>query len=225
MLPPSACEKDAGAVTFPISNESLNVTSTGEVMKTNRIEPNSKPTETPPPSRCVAGISKTEYLQQGMLRSFSIAAAIVIVSVLAFHKTQAAEGDLDFKGNGGKAPWEKTAGPPGLEVNVIYKTNNIVYAGTDTQGVYKSTDNGLNWIAANSGIERTSVNDMIASGGNLLVAASSRSSACPSSNNVFKSTDNGVTWSPTSGLSGQIVPFICDKGQLCLRGFLGQFRL
>lgn len=110
------------------------------------------------------------------------------------------------------APWEKTAGPPGLTVHVIYKTNNIVYAGTETQGVYKSTDNGLNWIAANGGIELTAVNDLIASGGNLLVAASSRSSACPSSNNVFKSTDNGVTWSATSGLSGQIVQSFAIKG-------------
>ena len=63
------------------------------------------------------------------------------------------------------APWEKTAGPPGLTVHVIYKTNNIVYAGTETQGVYKSTDNGLNWIAANGGIELTAVNDMTMSAG------------------------------------------------------------
>jgi photosystem II stability/assembly factor-like uncharacterized protein len=100
------------------------------------------------------------------------------------------------------APWEKTAGPPGLTVNVIYKTNNIVYAGTDTQGIYKSTDNGLTWIAANSGIERASVKDIIASGGNLLAALSS---TCSSFNNVFKSTNNGTTWSPTSGLAGKIV--------------------
>ena len=63
----------------------------------------------------------------------------------------------------------KTAGPPGLRVNVIYKANNIVYAGTETQGVYKSNDNGLSWIAANSGIERTSISDIIVSGGNLLI--------------------------------------------------------
>jgi photosystem II stability/assembly factor-like uncharacterized protein len=100
------------------------------------------------------------------------------------------------------APWEKTAGPPGLTVKVIYKTNNIVYAGTDTQGIYKSTDNGLSWVAANAGIERTSINDMIVSGGNLLAAVSS---GCPSLLNVFKSTDNGETWSGTTGLAGKVV--------------------
>jgi photosystem II stability/assembly factor-like uncharacterized protein len=179
-------------------------------MKTNRTEPNGKSTETPRPSRCVASLSKTEYLQQGMLRSFSLAAAIVLASLLAFHSTQAAGGDLSPKvGTGGKAPWEKTVGPTGLTVNVIYKTNNIVYAGTDTQGVYKSTDNGLNWIAANNGIERTSIKDMIASGGNLLAAVVSRGGCLL---NIYKSTDGGATWSGTTGLSEFVVISFALKG-------------
>ena len=99
-----------------------------------------------------------------------------------------------------------------MEVTVIYETNNILYAGTATQGVYKSTDNGLNWVAANSGIELTEVHDLIASGGNLLAATSSKSFICPGANNVFKSTDNGGTWSPTSGLSAQIVNSFAIKG-------------
>jgi photosystem II stability/assembly factor-like uncharacterized protein len=119
----------------------------------------------------------------------------------------------------GEGPWERTAGPPGLEVEVIYEANNIVYAGTATQGVYKSTDNGLSWVAANSGLELIKVHDLIASGGNLLVAASSRSFMCPSSNNVFKSTDNGITWSTTSGLSGQIVDSFAIKGSFVYAGF------
>ncbi len=112
----------------------------------------------------------------------------------------------------GEALWEKTAGPPGLQVTVIYKANNIVYAGTATQGVYKSTDDGMSWVAANSGIELTQVHDLIAAGGNLLAATSSKSFICPGANNVFKSTDNGNTWSPTSGLSSQIVNSFALKG-------------
>jgi photosystem II stability/assembly factor-like uncharacterized protein len=116
------------------------------------------------------------------------------------------------------APWEKTAGPPGLTVKVIYRANNIVYAGTDTQGVYKSTDDGLTWRAANSGIERASVNDIISSDANLLVATASRANECPSLNNVFKSTDNGTTWSPTSGLSGKIVRSFAIKNNSIYAG-------
>ena len=79
--------------------------------------------------------------------------------------------------NGATAPWEKTAGPPGIQTNVIFEANNIVYAGTETQGVYKSTDNGLSWVPANAGIERASISDIIASGPNLLAAAKSSCSS------------------------------------------------
>ena len=76
---------------------------------------------------------KAGYVRQGALRGISIAAAIVIISALAFYKTGAAEGNLNPKsGDGGKPAWEKTAGPPGLQVNVIYEVNNTVYAGTET---------------------------------------------------------------------------------------------
>src|SRR5205807_958463 len=100
-------------------------------------------------------------------------------------------------------------GPPGLNVSVIYKANSVVYAGTDTQGIYKSTDDGLNWVAANNGIERTAVRDISASGPNVLAATSS---GCPGFNNVFKSTDNGTSWSPTSGLDDKIVEAFAIKG-------------
>src|SRR6266536_1089293 len=111
--------------------------------------------------------------------------------------------------NAQHAPFEKTAGPPGLTVTVIYKANNVVYAGTQTQGIYKSTDNGSNWVAANNGIDRARISDIIASGGNVLAAASS---SCSIFNNVFKSTDNGASWSPTSGLGGKIVEAFAIKG-------------
>jgi len=107
------------------------------------------------------------------------------------------------------APFEKTAGPPGLTVTVIYKANNVVYAGTQIQGIYKSTDNGSNWIAANNGIDRARISDIIASGPNVLAATSS---GCPGFNNVFKSTDNGTSWSPTSGLDDKIVEAFAIKG-------------
>lgn len=119
----------------------------------------------------------------------------------------------------GEEPWEKTKGPPGLSVTVIYKSNGTVFAGTATQGVYKSIDDGITWVAANTGIELTQVHDLIASGGNLLAATSSKSFICPAANNVFKSTDNGNTWTPTSGLSAQIVNSFALKGSFVYAGF------
>jgi photosystem II stability/assembly factor-like uncharacterized protein len=147
---------------------------------------------------------------RGPLQHLSIAAVIVVATTFASHKAQAVSGGRDPKSDGGvQAPWEKTAGPPGLTVNVIYKTNNIVYAGTDTQGVYKSVDNGLTWVAANKGIERTSIKDMIASGGNLLASVAARGGCTL---NIFKSTDGGATWSATTGLSQNVVIAFAIKG-------------
>jgi photosystem II stability/assembly factor-like uncharacterized protein len=151
----------------------------------------------------VIGASKPGKSQRIRLLGLAIAAAIVILPVVALHKIPAATNSPGSKpGNGPTAPWEKTAGPPGVTTNVIFKANNIVYAGTEMQGVYKSTDNGLTWGPANAGIERTSVNDLIVSGPNLLAAVRGD---CPTSLNVFKSTDSGVTWAATAGLGGEIV--------------------
>ena len=175
----------------------------------NRFVIRRKATEMEPHSPCVASAIKRGRSQHRRLRGLTITAAILIVPILALHKIPAAADAPQHRfRNGATAPWEKTAGPTGIQTNVIFEANNIVYAGTETQGVYKSTDNGLNWVAANAGIERTSISDLIASGGNLLAAVSS---GCPGLLNVFKSTDNGQTWSGTTGLAGSVVKSFAFK--------------
>src|SRR5207249_7891331 len=142
--------------------------------------------------------------------AIAIAAAVLIAPILALHKTPAAARAPGYKSDdGATAPWEKTAGPPGITTNVIFEANNIIYAGTETQGVYKSTDNGLHWVPANVGIERASISDIIASGPNLLAAAKS---SCPIYLNIFKSTDNGATWTGTTGLTNNVVHAFAIKG-------------
>src|SRR5215211_1158729 len=142
--------------------------------------------------------------------AIALTTVVVIVPIVAFHKTPAAaRAPEDKSGNGATAPWEKTGGPPGIQTNVIFEANNIVYAGTETQGIYKSTDSGSSWVAANTGIERASISDIIASGSNLLVAATS---SCPIYLNIFKSTDNGATWSGTTGLNNKVVRSFAIKG-------------
>src|SRR5262245_65203531 len=168
----------------------------------NRLAIHHKATDMEPHSPYDASAIKDARSQHRFLRRLVIAAAIVIVPIFALHKTPAAASAPRSKsGNGATAPWEKTAGPPGVTTNVIFKANNIVYAGTETQGVYRSTDNGLSWVAANAGIERTSISDMIVSGANLLAAVKAD---CPTALNIFKSTDNGATWTGTTGLAGKI---------------------
>ena len=68
--------------------------------------------------------------------AIAFAAAILISLIVAIQKLPAAAGGSQGRsGNGAGALWEKTAGPLGLRTNAIFEASNIVYAGTETQGV------------------------------------------------------------------------------------------
>src|SRR5262249_38677452 len=135
-----------------------------------------------------AKASKSGKYRHNRWALLGIAAAILAsLGVVVPKAPMVASAARQHSVSGPMSPWEKTAGPPGIRINVVFEANNIVYAGTETQGVYKSTDNGSSWTPANTGIERASISDIIASGSNLLAAAKSE---CPTYLNVFKSTDN-----------------------------------
>lgn len=54
-------------------------------------------------------------------------------------------------GGGDTAIWQQTSGPVGAEtiyaLAIATANNNIVYAGTDKSGVFKTTDGGISWTA------------------------------------------------------------------------------
>jgi photosystem II stability/assembly factor-like uncharacterized protein len=79
-----------------------------------------------------------------------------------------------------------------------------LYAGTG-RGVFKSTDGGISWSAANSGITATSISDLAIDPQNpsTLYAATS--------GGLLKTTDGGTTWSAAnSGLTGGGSPLAID---------------
>ena len=84
------------------------------------------------------------------------------------------------------AQWIKTGGPQGSTVLCTYNAGGILFTGTDAQGIYKSTDNGNIWIAANTGIENKSVHSLLYDGS--YVYAGTLGSG------VYRSADMGVTW-------------------------------
>jgi photosystem II stability/assembly factor-like uncharacterized protein len=179
-------------------------------MNKNRLGSRRSNREVPPYPLCFGRARKGQNARRNRLGRLTLAAAILIVPILALRIAPAAADSPKHKSvSAATAPWNKTAGPPGITINVIFKTNNIVYAGTETQGVFRSTDNGSSWQAANAGIDRASISDLNFSGGNLLAAAKS---TCPTYNNVFKSTDNGATWTGTTGLQGKVVNTLALKG-------------
>lgn len=78
-------------------------------------------------------------------------------------------------------------------LNAMVMNNGILFAGTTGGGIYKSVDNGANWVYASSGLEVD--NDLynynyyitaMTANGNFVFAATV--------NGIFRSSDNGNSW-------------------------------
>ncbi len=93
--------------------------------------------------------------------------------------------------------WMRTNGPEGVAVRTLSNINGIIYAGTEVNGVYSSNDDGLTWIARNTGIENHGINSIISSQG--LVYAGTLGGG------VFRSSDNGQTWLASSNANNLFI--------------------
>ncbi|MFH0866226.1 MAG: hypothetical protein V1904_08520, partial [Bacteroidota bacterium] len=54
--------------------------------------------------------------------------------------------------NFSNAQWQQANGPYGGSVNCMAVKDTSLFAGTMRSGIYKSVDNGTNWIPANTGL-------------------------------------------------------------------------
>ncbi len=96
------------------------------------------------------------------------------------------------------AQWVQTNGPYGGTVLSFAITGVNLFAGTDSGGVFLSTNNGATWTAVNSGLTDTTVRSLAASGANLFAGTHA--------GGVFLSTNNGSSWTAVnSGLTNTAV--------------------
>ncbi len=86
---------------------------------------------------------------------------------------------ISVSDNGGTS-WKASA-PSLKDVNCILTISNQIFVGTDTSGVYRSTDNGTTWTPFNEGIQITRVWSLVACG-----------------NNIFAGTGNGIYRVPST---------------------------
>jgi photosystem II stability/assembly factor-like uncharacterized protein len=108
------------------------------------------------------------------------------------------------------AQWERTNGPEGISIRSLTNIDSVLYAGTKTDGVYASTDEGSTWFPLNNGIETKSISE-ITSINNTLLAGTYE-------NGVLHSTDGGQTWLPSSNYSGAIVISMIVNDQYVFAG-------
>lgn len=92
------------------------------------------------------------------------------------------------------ASWQKYSGDlPNDLVTAMYLDSNILYAASSS-GLYRSTNNGLNWVFLISCPTSTSIECVYASQGNIYFGTSRRG--------LFVSHDDGNTWGVLSSTSG-----------------------
>lgn len=88
--------------------------------------------------------------------------------------------------------WTRTSGPEGVSISCLVNIGNTIYAGTQVDGLYASTDDGMNWSPLNAGIETVGVSSVVGQSEYLFVGTQGRG--------VYRSADGGQTWTaPSTG--------------------------
>ncbi len=98
----------------------------------------------------------------------------------------------------------------GRQINALAAGGTNVFAGIAENGVFRSSNNGINWHNANNGIANTSI---------IYMAALDTTVVCISSQSrVFRSSDNGATWFERSS---EITPYASGIAALGSSFFIG----
>jgi len=116
------------------------------------------------------------------------------------------------------AQWTRTNGPEGVAVSFLTNIDGIIYTGTEVNGVYISTDDGVSWIARNAGIETYGVSSIISSQGYIFAGTYG--------GGVYRSSDGGVTWiAPSTGNTLFITSLVANDPYIFAgAGSLGVYR-
>ena len=92
------------------------------------------------------------------------------------------------------AQWEQGNGIYGGSVNEIAVNGNYIFAGTNYNGVYFSTNNGINWTQ--TALNNKHVGSLAISGNNIFAGTWYLGGVI--SGGVFLSTNNGINWTQTT---------------------------
>ena len=107
------------------------------------------------------------------------------------------------------AQWAKTSGPPGINVNVFFDNGSLLYAGTSSKGVFRSSDNGATWTVANVGLQNATILSFFKDQ-TYLYAGTDKG--------VYRSS-NGSTWAAANnGIETQVVKSMVIGGGFLFAG-------
>lgn len=82
------------------------------------------------------------------------------------------------------AQWIQTQGPEGGFISAMASNSSTVFAGTYT-GLYRSTNNGLNWLKSVNGANEYTIYDVVIAGSDVFASFGGL---------IHRSSDNGLNW-------------------------------
>ena len=127
------------------------------------------------------GASASRSVRESVTRS--------VMAAIATHRRASAD-DASQAPAQGATRWRQTSGPEGGAILTLFSNGPNLFAGT-FGGVFRSTNQGNNWTAVNTGLPPlTLVTSFAASGTNLFAGSPIGS--------VFRSSNNGDSWTEVS---------------------------
>jgi len=108
------------------------------------------------------------------------------------------------------AQWQ-TNGPWGGAVTALRTKGALIFSGTMKNGVFKSADGGINWTAANAGLEGVWITDLTSNSAGLFAGTNEKG--------IYFSSDDGASWTPrNTGLAGLYITSLFSTGNLLFAG-------
>lgn len=91
--------------------------------------------------------------------------------------------------------WIQTGGPDGADVTCLSESRGVLYAGTMSQGAFRSTNHGSSWLKM--GLQGNWVISFTSVGNTVFAIASDN----PYLGQLMKTTNNGASWDTCAGLA------------------------
>jgi hypothetical protein len=121
--------------------------------------------------------------------------------------------------------WRPTNGPFSGSINCYAANMNYVFAGTsDSEGLYRSSDNGVTWSWIGNGLIMSGVTTLAANGASIF-AGYAGYNGYGTGYGIFHSTDSGNTWSHLTNLTKANIIALATNATACFAATdMGFFR-
>lgn len=106
--------------------------------------------------------------------------------------------------------------PPLTDFSIVrsfLSDGTTLYAATDGEGIFKTTDNGQTWTSVNTGLDTLMIQSLTGSGNSIFAGTGN--------GKVFQSTNQGATWVATNGEFTPMPVSVLLNGPTLLAGSVG----